>query len=147
MSSKFARHDLLLHAWLCLLILQLYLFFSVKDLPPETEVFVLRTTKIWEDWVAVNNILGAPRDVVIPEKGSDADILNARGKLPVRNNLSARGQDIVCHFLKNDIRVYIDLLNRAVNLSDDDVRAALEVIQRNCPLVLTSLVEGDAISS
>ncbi len=95
----------------------------------------------------MNNILGAPRDVVIPEKGSDGDILNARGKLPVRNNLSSRGQDILCHFLKNDIRIYIDLLNRAVNLSDDDVRDALEVIQRNCPSVVTSLVEVDAITS
>ncbi len=84
---------------------------------------------------------------MIPEQGSDADVLNARGKLPVRNDLSPRGQDIICHFLKNDIRVYIDLLNRAVNLSDDDVRAAFEVIHRNCPSVVTSLVRGDAISS
>ncbi|KAL3765186.1 hypothetical protein ACHAWU_010377 [Discostella pseudostelligera] len=119
----------------------------LKDLPTETEVFVLRTTKIWEDWVDVNNILGATKNVVVPEKGSDADVVNARGKLPVRNNLSPRGQRIICHFLKNDIRVYIGLLNRAVNLSNNDVRDALEVIHRHCPLILSSLVEGGAISS
>lgn len=133
---------------LCLLIFApLIIFSSVKDLPTETEVFVLRTTKIWEDWVDVNNILGATKNVVVPEKGSDADVVNARGKLPVRNNLSPRGQRITCHFLKNDIRVYIGLLNRAVNLSNDDVRDALEVIHRHCPSILSSLVEGGAISS
>lgn len=78
---------------------------------------------------------------MVPEKGSDADVLNARGKLPVRNNLSPRGQGIICHFLTNDIRVYIDLLNRAVNLSNDDVHTALEVIHRHCPSVLSSLVK------
>lgn len=118
----------------------IHLFSPVKDLPPEAEVFVLRTTYLWEDWVDVNNILGATRDVVVPERGSDADVLNGRGILPVQNNLSPRGQGTICHFLKNDIRVYIDLLNRAVNLSNDDVRAALEVIHRNCPSVLSSLV-------
>jgi hypothetical protein len=133
---------------LCLLIIApLIIFSSVKDLPTETEVFVLRTSKIWEDWVDVNNILGATKNVVVPEKDSDADVVNARGKLPVRNNLSPRGQRIICHFLKNDIRVYIGLLNRAVNLSNDDVRDALEVIHRHCPSILSSLVEGGAISS
>jgi hypothetical protein len=147
-SCWHAQHYVLLRAWRCLLITVVFIFFfSVRDLPTEIEVFVLRTTKIWEDWVAVNNMLGAPRDVIVPERGSDADVLNARGKLPVRNNLSPRGQEILCHFLKNDIRIYIDLLNRAVNLSDDDVRDALVVIQRNCPSVVTSLVEVDAITS
>ena len=48
-------------------------------------------------------------------------MLAARGCLPVRNNLSNDSQVIVCQFLKkSEIRIYIDLLNRAVNLSDND---------------------------
>ena len=67
--------------------------------------------------------------------------MNARGRLPVRNDLSDDGQVIVCQFLKNEIRIYIDLLNRAVNLSDDDIREALLDVQKNCPSVLKSLIE------
>ena len=117
----------------------------MKDLPPETEVFVLRTTHIWQDWVDVNNNLGATSDVNVPEKGSYADAINARGMLPVRSNLSPHGQGIICKFLKNDIRVYIDLLNRAVNLSDDDVHDALEAVHRNCPSVLSLLIDDGTI--
>ena len=80
-------------------------------------------------------------DIEIPDKDSDAEKVNARGRLPVRNNLSLDGQVIVCQFLKNEIRIYIDLLNRAVNLSDDDIREALLDVQKNCPSVLKSLIE------
>ena len=113
----------------------------LKDLPSDSEVFVIRTKNLWSDWQHINKMLGAKRYIEIPDKGSDAEKVNARGRLPVRNNLSLDGQVIVCQFLKNEIRIYIDLLNRAVNLSDDDIREALLDVQKNCPSVLKSLIE------
>mmetsp|Transcript_3247 Transcript_3247/g.5225 ORF Transcript_3247/g.5225 Transcript_3247/m.5225 type:complete len:125 (-) Transcript_3247:638-1012(-) len=91
------------------------------------------------DWINVNKILGARRDVDIPGEGSEGERVNAGSRLPVQNTLNARGRRILCQFLTNEIRIYIDLLNRAVNLSDDDVRAALEGTQANCPSVVKYL--------
>jgi len=113
----------------------------LKDLPPETEVLVVRTKYLWQDWIDVNNRLGSKRRVNIPDEHSGGDVVNARGRLPARNNLSPGGRKIICQFLTNEIRIYIDLLNRAVNLSDDDVRAALKGVQVNCPFVMKSLEE------
>ena len=93
------------------------------------------------DWIDVNNRLGSKRRVNIPDEHSGGDVVNARGRLPVRNNLLPGGRKIICQFLTNEIRIYIDLLNRAVNLSDDDIGAALKGVQVNCPFVVKSLEE------
>jgi len=115
----------------------------LKDLPSQTEVFVIRTKNLWPDWIQVNRLLGSTQDVTIPDDDSGGKKVNARGKKPVRSNLSDRGQEYVCeHFLKNDIRRYIDIMNRAVNLSDEDVMLALEELKENCPLVVKNLAKG-----
>ena len=94
------------------------------------------------DWRLVNRLLGSKRDVDIPDKGSDGNVVNAAGSVPVRNNLSFSSRMVLCEYLKNEIRIYVDLLNRAVNLSDDDIRSTLAVTERNCPQVMTLLARG-----
>ena len=115
----------------------------LADLPSRTEVFVIRTKNLWPDWIKVNNLLGAHEDVQIPNDGSGGQHVNSRGgRQPVQNNLDAKGRVYVCeHLLKKDIIRYIDLLNRAANLSDDDVKSALEGINASCPSVLESLAK------
>ncbi|KAL7552664.1 hypothetical protein ACHAWF_015894 [Thalassiosira exigua] len=113
----------------------------LKDLPPQSEVFVIRTRKLWDDLRNVNRMLGSENDMNVPDKFSAGDRVNARGKMPVRNNWSFPSRMIICKSLMNEIRIYINLLNRAVNLSDDDVQSEIESIQRNCPNVLQSLVD------
>lgn len=108
----------------------------LKDLSSNKEVFVIRTKHLWEDWTKINKMLGEKRYIEIPDRGTEAERINARGRLPVKSNLSKEGQKIICQFLKTDIKVYTDLLNRAVNLSDDDVREALEEVQNSCPLLV-----------
>ena len=112
----------------------------LKDLPSDSEVFVIRTKKLWSDWIDINNLLGSKKNVDVPDKESEGGVVNARGSLPIKNNLSATGQAIICQFLKNDIKIYIDLMNRAINLSDDDVKEALESVHKSCPSVLQELV-------
>lgn len=68
------------------------------------------------------------------------DSVNTQARMPVQNNLDAHGQSVICEYLKNEIQIYIDLLNRAVNLSDEDVRGSLKTLQANCPAVVDSLV-------
>ena len=57
----------------------------------------------------------------------------------MKNDLSQSGQQIICQYLTHEIRLYIDLLNRAANLSDEDVREALEKVRSNCPAVVAAL--------
>ena len=76
----------------------------------------------------------------MPNKDSGEDVINARGSLPVANNMSPKGRAIICLFLTEEIRVYTELLNRAVNLSDENIRLALERVQKNCPYVFESLL-------
>ncbi len=93
------------------------------------------------DWINVNNMLGAKRNVDIPNEGSHEGRVNSGSTLPVRNNLTPKSRKVLCQFLTNEIRIYIDLLNRAVNLSDDDVRAELEGVETSCPSVMEHLKE------
>ena len=113
----------------------------LADLPSRTEVFVIRTKNLWPDWIKINKLLGAQEDVQIPT--NDGSLVNSRGgRQPVRNNLDAKGQKYLCeNLLKKDIIRYIDLMNRAVNLSDEDVKSALEGINASCPTVMKSLAK------
>jgi hypothetical protein len=110
----------------------------LKDLPYEREVFVIRTEKLWQDWVTVNNLLGSPNDVPIPESINEGEVVNSQGNLPVKSNLNRNGRDILCTLLLNEYIHYINLLNRAVNLSDDDVKSKLEDIHRKCPALFAN---------
>ncbi len=108
----------------------------LKDLPPSKEVFVIRTKKLWEDWVNVNNLLGSPNDVPVPNSVDEGQSVNSQGDLPLKSNLSDKGRKLLCKLLQNEYALYIDLLNRAVNLSDDDVKHALNNAYKNCPDIL-----------
>ena len=111
----------------------------LKDLPPNKEVFVIRTKKLWEDWVNVNNLLGSPKDVPVPDSMNEGQVVNCQGDLPLKSNLSDEGRKLLCKLLQNEYVLYIDLLNRAVNLSDDDVKYALNNAYKNCPDILESM--------
>lgn len=111
----------------------------LKDLPSNKEVFVIRTKSLWQDWVTVNNLLGAPEDVPIPDSNDEGKVVNSQAKLPVRSNLRDEGRATLCKLLRNEYILYIDLLNRAVNLSDDEIEFALDDAHKNCPDILESI--------
>ena len=89
--------------------------------------------------MTVNNLLGAPEDVPIPGSNDEGKVVNSQAKLPVRSNLSDEGRETLCKLLRNEYILYIDLLNRAVNLSDDDIKSALDDSHKNCPDILESI--------
>jgi len=117
----------------------------LKDLPSDKEIFVIRTKHLWQDWRTVNNLLGSPTEVPIPESVDEGQVVNSQKNLPVKSNLSSNGQRILCKLLLNEYKLYIDLINRAVNLSDDDLKTTLEDVQRNCPATFESILESKYI--
>lgn len=114
----------------------------MKELPSNKEVFVIRTKSLWDDWVTVNNMLGSPNDVPIPDTINAGKVVNGQSQLPVTSNLNSQGREILCKFLRNEYILYIDLLNRAVNLSDDDMKSTLDDVHKNCPAILESIGEN-----
>ena len=114
----------------------------LKELPANKEVFVIRTKSLWQDWVTVNNLLGSPENVPIPDSINEGKVVNSQGKLPVTSNLSDEGRESLCNFLRNEYILYFDLLNRAVNLSDDDIKSALGDAYKNCPVTMESIVQN-----
>lgn len=111
----------------------------LKDLPSDKEVFVIRTKWLWQDWINVNNLLGSPTDVPTPDSINEGKVVNAQATLPVKSNLSNEGRKLLCNMLRNEYILYLDLLNRAVNLSDDDVKLALDNAHKNCPAIFESI--------
>lgn len=111
----------------------------LKELPSDKEVFVIRTKSLWQDWATVNNLLGATEDVPIPVSNDEGKVVNSQAKLPVKSNLSDEGRETLCKLLPNEYILYFDLLNRAVNLSDDDIKSALEDAHKNCSAILESI--------
>jgi len=66
-------------------------------------------------------------------------VINSQAQLPVKSNLNSEGREILCKILRNEYILYIDLLNRAVNLSDDDIKSTLDDVHKNCPAILESI--------
>ena len=124
------------------LLTSLYNKAYLKELPANKEVFVIRTKSLWPDWVTVNNLLGSLEDVPIPDSINEGKVVNSQGKLPVTSNLSDEGRESLCKFMRNEYILYFDLLNRAVNLSDDDIKPALDDAYKNCPVTMESIVQN-----
>ncbi len=119
----------------------------LKELPANKEVFVIRTKSLWPDWVTVNNLLGSPEDVPVPDSINEGKVVNSQGKLPVTSNLSDEGRESLCKFMRNEYILYFDLLNRAVNLSDDDIKSTLDDAYKNCPVTMESIVQNNSLAN
>ncbi len=86
-------------------------------------------------------MLGSRTDVPVPNKNETSSI-NVQGEVPIKSNLSEEGKKIICLHLYDEIRIYIEFLNRAVNLSDDDLRVSFKNLQKNCPDVVQLISFG-----
>ena len=97
--------------------------------------------------MTVNNLLGSLEDVPIPDSINEGKVVNSQGKLPVTSNLSDEGRESLCKFMRNEYILYFDLLNRAVNLSDDDIKSTLDDAYKNCPVTMESIVQNNSLAN
>ena len=105
---------------------------SNKD--SDTELFVIRTEHLWEDW---QNI-----DVLVGGNDSSAPVTNysvshqrqsSGGPLPVHNKtLSAIGTANLCCALRLDLKYYVAALKRAVNLNGSHVQESIDRLEVKC---------------
>lgn len=110
-----------------------------QSMPNNKELIVMRDKHLYSDWVKVNELLS----------GDDANYsLNEAPPPPFKENVrnmssnyhtkekwttqTPEEQQWLCWLLYDEIRMYIMILSRAINLNDDDLREALEDVNEKC---------------
>jgi hypothetical protein len=87
------------------------------SMPPNKELIVLHTNHLWEDWEKVNWLMsGSERERPIPS-------WRTRGMCPgtiKQRKGGILGATWLCQLLRDEIRYYIMIMSRAINLDEDD---------------------------
>lgn len=100
-------------------------------------LYAIRQDYLWDDWISVNRALGQTDPVYIPEDdGSmlrNVTFLEASNKMPVTRDLNEVGQSLLCNALRMEYRAYFWLLQRAKNVSTDEVQHSIDYAKRKCP--------------
>ena len=106
-----------------------------NDKEEKKEIYVVRTEEFDYDLRKINEMLGGTG--IIEYKP-----FTHRGPnqiLPVSNkNMKSRGKNNACFFLCPEIQLYKKLLARAVNLTEDDMKKALDKLSETCPREVTN---------
>ena len=105
---------------------------------PPREIYVLRQEKLWDDWKALNVLLGQREPVKIPSSShNDEDWNNQRNitglELPVTREISYEGRQKLCKALETEYMAYFRLLTRAINLHEKELEECRQIAQKNCP--------------
>jgi len=107
----------------------------IGSMPASKEVFVIRQEHLWKDWFRLNEKLGEDESHLEIMKSRLTEDRNKRSykNLPIKNDLTPYLTSHICALLENEIKLYISLLNRAVNLSDEDILESLNDLNKTCP--------------
>ena len=107
-----------------------------QSMPPEKELLVLRKEHLWRDWKHLNEILGRS------EHRYDNWPAVPRFQRVERNVSHYYRKDrwiphdkaALCQLLHNEIRTYLMIIERAVNLNEDDLIDAIADVDRTCSM-------------
>jgi hypothetical protein len=92
---------------------------------------VIRNEYLWEDWIATNEWLGQEKGTVATFP-LDAVRDFSQLKLPVTKELSDDSRQILCTFLQDEYRAYLQVLRNAVNIGPLHLSQSLNVARQNC---------------
>jgi hypothetical protein len=94
---------------------------------PDREVLVVRTEHEWDDVVDLaNNFLGGNTDFSVTESVSHGS------EKYQPSPITTEGYQKLCCVLEREIEVYIDLLERAANLSPEAKEESIESLKEKC---------------
>lgn len=110
-----------------------------RSMPPDKELIVLRSDRLWEDWVEVNRLLGGADD---PAYRDWSDVppfqeihRNVSGQYVMKKRwktASIEEQIWLCRLLRDEIRTYFMIIMRAINLNQEDLLRAATDVDRLC---------------
>mmetsp|Transcript_13967 Transcript_13967/g.22709 ORF Transcript_13967/g.22709 Transcript_13967/m.22709 type:complete len:141 (-) Transcript_13967:56-478(-) len=111
-----------------------------RSMPLDKELIVMRHERLWDDWVAINHLLSdndgndayrnwpnVPPFHDIQRNKSSAYRMNS--KWNVQTSLE---QSWLCRLLHDEIRTYLIIMMRAVNLDDEDLWKAANDVGKIC---------------
>lgn len=109
-----------------------------RSMPADKEIFVLRHENLFEDWRLVNDLLSkdntkyndwpnVPQFHRVERNVSHFYAMKDRYKLHTMQE-----KHWLCELLQDEIRTYFMILLRAVNLSDKDLREAMDDVDKSC---------------
>jgi hypothetical protein len=109
-----------------------------RSMPADKEILVLRHEALWEDWRLVNDLLSkdntkyndwpnVPPFHRVERNVSHFYAMKDRYKLH-----SLQEKNWLCNLLQDEIRTYLMILMRAVNLSEEDLIEAMDDVDKSC---------------
>ncbi|KAG7372019.1 sulfotransferase family protein [Nitzschia inconspicua] len=97
---------------------------------PNKEIMVVRTENLWDDIGGVDRLLGGNGTLSQTMAGHHFD--HGSSDYVVKSKLTTEGRRIFCDALQQEIDVYSELVERAVNLEEWEKRETLEKLQIDC---------------
>ena len=94
-------------------------------------LFVIRTEFLWDDWNALERLLGG--NATTNNNNAVSHKRHEASPLPVHNKtMSPRGMANLCCTLRQEIAIYAQALWRAVNLNAWQVQESLSHVEQKC---------------
>mmetsp|Transcript_3400 Transcript_3400/g.7502 ORF Transcript_3400/g.7502 Transcript_3400/m.7502 type:complete len:417 (-) Transcript_3400:34-1284(-) len=109
-----------------------------QSMPPDKELIVLRSNHLWEDWVKVNHLLSFEYDAYkiwpsIPPFQEIQRNVSSRYQMKKRwKTQNSEEQLWLCQLLHEEIRTYLKIVIRAINLDKDDLLDAAADVDMLC---------------
>ena len=120
----------------------------IGSIPVSAEVFVIRKEHLYNDWIKLNSIFQNQHEQNLLNEINYTDIhsvhydteikIRNEANAPLPNDLVPYEIQMLCPYLQEELKLYISLLNRAVNLSDKDVLASLQDLNETCPIFFSN---------
>jgi hypothetical protein len=138
--------DVIDHPWLTHMSFNYRRYY--RSMPPDKELIVLRTNHLWEDWEKVNRLLsGGDAETTHPFLENER---NVSGNYRTKERWSIKTPEEqlwLCRLLRDEIRYYIMILSRAINLDDDDLLETLVDVDGMCneTLVLSNVTSSKSL--
>ncbi|MGK3740236.1 MAG: hypothetical protein ACI90V_007085 [Bacillariaceae sp.] len=100
----------------------------------QRQIYVIRQEYLENDWSIINKLFGESGVVGIPT--ATTSFRNISGiKLPVTRDISLEGRNKLCIALKTEYIAYFEILQKAKNINDNDMKKSIQIATSNCPIL------------
>ena len=142
----FGSHDKLLtvdtgiHPWFTHMSMDYRQYYQFMD--PRKELIIMRSEHLFDDWIEINKLLGAENDAYdnwpkVPPFNTNTIARNVSTGYPDAYRWRVQSQEEqmwLCELLllHDEIHVYLMIIMRAINLSENDLSDAVKDIKMTC---------------
>ena len=104
---------------------------QISNWDQDPAILSVRTENLSGDWQSANDWLGHETPALL-EKKNKIRVFTEEQYI-VNKTISASGQTRLCKHLLREYQIFLALVQKSANLSEDEKNASLELGRRNCP--------------